>query len=180
MKFIEIAIQDAWLIEIEKIGDDRGYFGRAWCAREIKKQGLNAEIKQINTSFSPFKGTLRGLHYQVSPHEEVKIVRCIQGRIFDVVVDLRPDSPTFMKWDGYELSAENGCMLYVPEGCATGLLTLEDDCGIYYTTSEFYAPEAARGVRYDDPVFGIEWPAEISEISDADRDRPDFQTEPLS
>lgn len=177
MKFTEAAIQGAWLIEIERIGDDRGYFGRAWCEREMAERGLSAEIKQINTSFSPFRGTLRGLHYQLSPHEEVKLVRCIRGRIFDVVVDLRPDSPTFMQWDGFELSAENECMLYVPEQCATGFLTLEEDCGIYYSTSEFYAPDAARGVRYNDPAFGIEWPEGITNISDADRDRPDFKPE---
>lgn len=174
MKFIETKLKGAYLVEIEKIGDERGYFGRAWCQREFEAMGLNTGIKQINTSFSRDKGTLRGLHYQADPHQEVKFVRCTQGRIFDVIVDLRPDSPTFLQWDGYELSAENGRMLYVPEHFATGFLALEDDCGMYYSTTEFYAPDAARGIRYNDPAVGIEWPAEITTVSDADRERPDL------
>ena len=176
MIFTETRLPGAWLIEIKKIGDDRGYFGRAWCRQELEAQGLNAEIKQLNTSFSPFKGTLRGLHYQNAPHQEVKIIRCTQGRIFDVIVDLRPESSTFCEWIGYELSEENGRMLYVPEGCATGFLTLEDNCSMYYPTTAFYAPESATGIRYNDPAFGIEWPAPIEIISDQDRDRPDFDS----
>ena len=164
----------AWLSEIRKICDERGYFGRAWCRNELIEMGLNGDVMQINTSFSPHKGTLRGLHYQVAPHQEVKIVRCIEGRIFDVAVDLRPESPTYRQWVGYELSHDNGCMLYVPERCATGFLTLEDNCSIYYTTSQFYAPEAVGGIRYNDPLFNIQWPDEIAVINDADRDRPDF------
>lgn len=175
MKFTETRLKGAWLVEIQKIEDERGFFGRAWCKREFEEMGLNTGIKQLNTSHSRKKGTLRGLHYQTDPHQEVKFVRCTQGRIFDVMVDLRPDSPTFMQWDGYELSAENGRMLYVPERFATGFLTLEDDCGMYYTTTEFYAPESARGLRYSDPAFGIEWPGEIVNISDIDLNRPDFE-----
>jgi len=174
MKFIETKLKGAWLVEIEKIGDGRGYFGRAWCQREFEEMGLDAGIKQINTSFSQKKGTLRGLHYQADPHQEVKFVRCTQGRIFDVIVDLRPDSPTFLQWDGYELSAENGRMLYVPEQFATGFLTLEDDCGMYYSTTQFYAPSAARALRHNDPAIGIEWPGEVTEISNVDRERPDL------
>ena len=174
MKFIETKLKGAYLVEIEKIGDERGFFGRAWCQREFEEMGLNAGIKQINTSFSRDKGTLRGLHYQADPHQEVKFIRCTQGRIFDVIVDLCPGSPTFLQWDGYELSAENGRMLYVPEHFATGFLTLEDDCGMYYSTAEFYAPDAARGIRYNDPAVGIEWPAEITTVSDVDRERPDL------
>ena len=124
MKFTETKLKGAYLVEIQKIGDERGFFGRAWCQKEFEEMGLNAGIKQINTSFSSQKGTLRGLHYQTDPYQEVKFVRCTQGRIFDVIVDLRPDSPTFLQWDGYELSAENGRMLYVPEHFATGFLTL--------------------------------------------------------
>lgn len=179
MKFTESKLKGAWLVEIEKIGDDRGFFGRAWCEREFGELGLNTEIRQINTSYSREKGTLRGLHYQSDPFQEVKFVRCIQGRIFDVMVDLRPDSPTFLQWDGYELSAENGRMLYVPEHFATGFLTLEDDAAMYYTTSQFYAPDAAGGVRYNDPAFAIEWPAEVASISDVDRERPDIDLSTL-
>lgn len=174
MKFTETKLKGAYLVEIQKIGDERGFFGRAWCQREFEEHGLNVGIKQINTSFSREKGTLRGLHYQTDPFQEVKFVRCTQGRIFDVIVDLRPGSPTFLQWDGYELGAENGRMLYVPEHFATGFLTLEDNCGMYYTTTEFYAPAAARGLRYNDPAIGIEWPGEIISISDVDRDRPDL------
>ena len=134
----------------------------------------SVESKQINTSFSQKKGTLRGLHYQIDPFQEVKLVRCIQGRIFDVVIDLRPDSPTFLQWDGHELSPENGRMMYVPEGLATGFITLEDNSGINYSTTECYVAGAERGVRYDDPAIGIEWPTEIISISDKDRDRGDF------
>lgn len=174
MIFMETKLPGAWLIEIKKIGDDRGYFGRAWCRRELEEMGLNADIQQINTSFSPHKGTLRGLHYQKAPHQEVKIIRCTQGRIYDVVVDLRPASPTYCQWVGYELSEENGRMLYVPEGCATGFLTLEDNCSMYYPTTAFYAPDAAAGVRYNDSAFGIDWPGQPSVISDADRNWPEF------
>jgi len=179
MKFTETKLKGAWLVEIQKIEDERGFFGRAWCRKEFEDKGLNANIKQLNTSFSNQKGTLRGMHYQADPFQEVKFVRCIQGRIFDVMVDLRPESPTFLQWDGYELSAENGRMLYVPERFATGFLTLEDNCGMYYTTTEFYAPDAARGIRYNDPAVGVEWPAEITDISDIDRDRPDLDPENL-
>lgn len=179
MKFTESKLKGAYLVEIQKIEDERGFFGRAWCRREFEEMGLNAEIQQLNTSFSSEKGTLRGMHYQADPFQEVKFVRCIQGRIFDVMVDLRPESPTFLQWDGYELSADNGRMLYVPERFATGFLTLEDNCGMYYTTTEFYAPDAARGIRYNDPAVGVEWPAEITGISDVDRDRPDLDPENL-
>lgn len=179
MKFIETKLAGAWLVEIEKISDERGYFGRAWCQQEFAERGLNGGIKQINTSFSCDRGTLRGLHYQTDPHQEVKFIRCTQGRIFDVIVDLRPESPTFLQWDGYELSAENGRMLYVPEHFATGFLTLEKNCGIYYPTTEFYVPESARGIRYDDPAVGIEWPSEIVEVSEVDRNRPLLDPETL-
>jgi dTDP-4-dehydrorhamnose 3,5-epimerase len=174
MRFIESKLKGAYLIEIEKLEDERGFFGRAWCCDEFEKMGLNADIKQINTSFSPQKGTLRGLHYQIDPYQEVKFIRCTQGRIFDVIVDLRPASPTFLQWDGYELGAENGRMMYVPEHFATGFITLEDDCAMYYPTTQAYVPGAERGIRYDDPVFGIEWPVETTVVSEKDRGRPDF------
>ncbi len=179
MRFIESRLRGAFLVEIEKIEDDRGFFGRAWCRKEFEGMGLNAEIQQLNTSFSKERGTLRGLHYQADPFQEVKFVRCTQGRIFDVIVDLRPESPTFLQWDGYELSAGNGRMLYVPERFATGFLTLENNCSMYYTTTEFYAPEVARGIRYNDPAVGVEWPVDITCISDVDRDRPDLDPDHL-
>lgn len=179
MKFTELKLKGAYLIEIQKIEDERGFFGRAWCRKELEEHGLNADIKQLNTSFTDKKGTLRGLHYQKDPYQETKLIRCVQGRMFDVLVDLRPESPTFLQWEGFELSAENGRMLYVPERFATGFLTLEDHCGMYYPTTEFYVPEAARGIRYNDPSVGIDWPDEIIDISDVDRDRPDLDPENL-
>ena len=179
MKFVESRLKGAYLVEIEKLEDERGFFGRAFCCEEFEEMGLNADIKQINTSFSPKKGTLRGLHYQIDPFQEVKFVRCIQGKIFDVIIDLRPDSPTFLEWDGYELSAENGRMMYVPENFATGFITLEENSGIYYSTTQCYVPGAERGIRYDDPSIGIEWPAEITSVSDKDRDREDLDVKAL-
>ena len=175
MKFSETPVTGAYVIDVERIGDSRGYFGRLWCEKELDKQGLVSCIRQSNIGFSPDAGTLRGLHFQRPPHEEVKIVRCTRGAVFDVVADIRRDSPTFGKWFGIELNPDNASMLYVPEGCATGYLTLLDDSEIYYNTSEFYAPGAATGIRYDDPLFNIDWPAEIKILSDNDKGSPDFQ-----
>lgn len=174
MKFTKTTVDGAYVIDVNRIGDSRGYFGRLWCENELREQGLVSQIKQSNIGFSPLAGTLRGLHYQKPPHEEVKIVRCTRGSVFDVVVDLRPASKTFRKWFGIELNPENASMLYVPEGCATGYLTLEDDSEIYYNTSADYAPESATGVRHDDPAFLIEWPGEPKVMSDADLGWPDF------
>ncbi|MEO0616127.1 MAG: dTDP-4-dehydrorhamnose 3,5-epimerase [Pseudomonadota bacterium] len=174
MLFTPTAVAGAMILEVKRIGDDRGYFGRLWCEREMADQGLVSVIRQSNVGFSPRKGTLRGLHYQRAPHQEVKIVRCTRGRVFDVVVDLRPDSPTYCTWHGEMLTPENGKMLYVPEGCATGYLTLEDDSEIYYNTSEFYAPDAATGVRWDDPAFAIDWPEQPTVLSDNDVAWPDY------
>ena len=176
MKFTETRIQGAYVIDVDRIGDSRGYFGRLWCEKEFREQGLVSHIKQSNIGFSPQAGTLRGLHYQKSPHQEVKIVRCTRGSVFDVVLDIRPESPTFRKWYGIELNPGNASMLYVPEGCATGYLTLEDNSEIYYHTSEFYAPDAARGVRYDDSLFNIQWPGKIAVLSENDRNWPGFST----
>jgi dTDP-4-dehydrorhamnose 3,5-epimerase len=175
MRFKETPVEGAYVIDVNRIGDSRGYFGRLWCEREITEQGLVSSIKQCNIGFSPLRGTLRGLHYQRSPHQEVKIVRCTRGSVFDVVVDIRPDSPTYCDWYGIELNPENASMLYVPEGCATGYLTLEEDSEIYYLTSEFYAPDSASGVRYDDPAFGIQWPGDIIVLSDNDMNWPYFR-----
>jgi dTDP-4-dehydrorhamnose 3,5-epimerase len=172
MKFTPCRVAGVYVIDLERREDERGFFARTWCARELAAQGLNPGVAQVNVQVSPRAGTLRGLHFQLEPFAEVKIVRCNRGRIFDVAVDLRPSSPTYLGWYGIELRAEEGRMLYVPEGCAHGYLTLEPDTEVMYFTSEFYAPEAARGVRYDDPAFGIEWPAQPVLVSAADRSWP--------
>jgi len=175
MKFTETPIKGAYIIEVNRIGDDRGYFGRLWCQKEYEEHGLVANICQSNIGVSKSAGTLRGLHYQTAPHQEVKIVRCSRGAMFDVILDLRPDSPTFKQWFGLELTEDNASMLYVPEGCATGYQTLKDDTEIYYHATEFYHPESARGVRYDDPAFNIQWPGKITTISENDTSWPDFK-----
>lgn len=174
MEFKPTSVDGAFVIEPKKIGDERGYFARSWCENELGDAGLENAIKQVNIASSSTLGTLRGLHYQAAPFEEVKIVRCTRGAMFDVVVDLRPDSKTFKQWFGVVLDEDNACALYVPRGCATGYLTLSDRVDMTYTTSEFYAPEAARGVRYDDPAFGIEWPAEAKVFSEQDKGWADF------
>lgn len=176
MRFTETGVAGAFLIEIERKTDDRGFFARSWCRSELEAKGLCARVEQMNVGFNRLRGTLRGMHFQAAPHAETKVVRCTRGSVFDVVVDLRPDSPTFRRWAGFELSADNGRMLYVPEGCAHGYQTLEDASEICYLTSRPYAPESARGVRHDDPAFGIRWPLPVSRISQADRGWPDFAT----
>ena len=176
MKFTPTTVDGAFVIDVDRICDSRGYFGRLWCANELAAQGLKSNICQSNIGFSEQAGTLRGLHFQKPPHEEVKIVRCTRGSVFDVVVDLRPDSPTFKRWFGTELNPDNASMLYVPEGCATGYITLQDNSEIYYHASEFYAPESATGVRYDDPAFDISWPRPATVLSENDRSWPDFAT----
>ena len=177
MRFTDTPVDGAYVIDVDRIGDSRGYFGRLWCANELAAKGLNPNIAQVNIGFSEQAGTLRGLHFQKSPHEEVKIVRCTRGSVFDVVVDLRPDSPTFKRWYGIELNPDNASMLYVPEGCATGYITLEKNSEIYYLTSDFYAPDAAFGVRYDDPAFDIQWPMAPTVLSDNDTSWPDFDSQ---
>jgi dTDP-4-dehydrorhamnose 3,5-epimerase len=174
MKFAETKLKGAFIIDPERLEDDRGFFARSWCQREAKRYGLEPEWLQCNISFNKNRGTLRGMHYQVAPFEEAKLVRCTMGAIHDVIVDLRPDSPTFRLWTAVELTAENRCMLYIPEGFAHGFLTLKDDTEIFYQMSEFYDPESARGVRFNDPAFGIAWPMGISVISDQDRNYPNF------
>ena len=174
MKFTELELSGAYVVEIEKREDERGFFGRAWCAQEFEAHGLKNTIRQINTSFSVKRGTIRGLHYQVDPHQETKFIRCTKGRIFDVVIDLRPESPTFKQWVGTELSADNYKMVYVPENFAHGFLTLEDNSEVYYPTTEFYTPNAERGIRFNDPAFGIDWPLEVSTFSEKDISHADF------
>ncbi len=175
MEFTETTLKDARVLRLKKIEDERGFFARAWCREEFLQHGLNPEMVQLNTAFSHRRGTLRGLHYQLVPHAEAKFIRCTRGAIYDVIVDLRPGSPTLGRWYGLELTPDNGLMLYAPEGFAHGYQTLQDNTEMYYFTSAAYAPSAARGLRYDDPVVGIEWPLPVSLISPADRSWPGFQ-----
>jgi len=175
MIFTETRLKGACIIELEKIEDERGFFARSWCQREFAERRLNSNLSQCNISFNRHKGILRGMHYQSAPHEEAKIIRCTRGALYDVIIDLRPTSKTFKEWAGVELSAANRTMLFVPEGFAHGFLTLRNNTEVFYQMSEFYVPEAACGVRYDDPAFNINWPDEIITISDRDRSYPDFK-----
>ena len=163
MKLVETAVAGAWRIELEPFADERGFFARTFCAKEFEEKGLAAEVVQANVSFNRRKGTLRGMHWQEAPKEEAKLVRCVRGAIFDVVAQLDGSA-----WEGVELTAENRTALYVPPGCAHGFQTLADDTEVVYQMSEFYSPEHARGRRYDDPAWGIEWPLPVSVISEKD------------
>jgi dTDP-4-dehydrorhamnose 3,5-epimerase len=176
MRFIETPLMGVWVLELEEIEDERGWFARAFDAEEFRARGLNPEVVQCNTSFNRRAGTLRGMHYQATPHGESKLVRCVRGAIFDVAVDLRLDSPTFRNWHGVELSAENHLSFYIPAGLAHGFQTLTDDCEVLYQMGDPYVPEAARGVRWDDPAFGIEWPSldGVRTISAKDASYKDF------
>jgi dTDP-4-dehydrorhamnose 3,5-epimerase len=175
MIFIETGLKDAFVIEIERREDERGFFARSWCQGEFEAHGLNTRIAQCNISLNTKKGTLRGMHYQAEPCEEAKLVRCTRGSLYDVIVDLHPDSQSYKKHLGVVLTPDNGKMLYVPEGFAHGFLTLEDNTEVHYQISEFYAPDHARGFRWNDPAFAIVWPAEVKIISDRDRNYPDFR-----
>jgi dTDP-4-dehydrorhamnose 3,5-epimerase len=172
MTFTETRLPGAFVIEPERREDDRGFFARVYCEREFREHGLMPHVAQANMSWNPRRGTLRGMHYQVEPFREAKLVRCTRGAIYDVIADLRPDSPTYLQWVGVELTAENARMLYVPEGFAHGFLTLEDATEVTYQVSEFYAPGSERGIRWDDPALGIEWPAGVRVVSDKDRSWP--------
>lgn len=174
MLFHETPLQGCYVIEPEPIRDHRGFFARVWCRRELEQHGLKAEVMQSNVGFSHRKGTLRGLHFQQTPHAEVKIVRCTRGAMFDVVVDLRPQSPTHMQWFGVELTEDNEKMIYVPEGFAQGYMTLVDNTEMNYHTSKFFDRESASGVRHDDSAFGIKWPIEVSVISEQDAKWPNY------
>lgn len=172
MKFLQCDVAGARVVEPTPHQDARGRFMRAWCQREFADAGIEFEPLQANMGLSVHSGTIRGLHYQVSPALEAKLVRCTRGSLFDVVVDLRPESPTYRCWYGIDLSADNGRMLYVPEGCAHGCQSTTDDTEILYMTSAFYAPDAVRGVRYDDGAFGIRWPMPVTVVSEQDRNWP--------
>jgi len=174
LQFKETKLSGAYIIDLDTLEDERGFFARAFCQKEFEENGLRSNIAQCNLSFNHKKGTLRGMHYQVKPYEEVKMVRCTQGKILDVIIDLRKDSATYKKWIGVELTAENNRMLYVPEGFAHGYQTLEDNSVVYYQVTEFYQPGSERGIRWNDPAFNIDWPLEISFISDKDNSHPDY------
>ncbi|ULB45223.1 dTDP-4-dehydrorhamnose 3,5-epimerase [Limnospira fusiformis KN01] len=169
MKFTETQLKGAYIIELEPIQDERGFFSRSWCQKEFSERGLNSNLVQCNISFNRHKGTLRGMHYQAKPHEEAKLVRCTMGAIYDVIIDIRPDSPTFKQWVAVELTAENRRMLYIPEGMAHGFQTLTDNTEVFYQMSEFYHPESARGIRWDEPIFGITWIHNNPIMSDNDK-----------
>ncbi len=174
MKFLPTQFDGLYVIEPEKMKDERGFFSRTWCQQEFAKRGLNTDLAQCNISFNYWRGTLRGMHYQVAPHEEAKLVRCTAGSIHDVVIDLRLESKTYKKWFAVELTAGNRKMIYIPEGFGHGFLTLQDNSEVFYQMSAFYAPTCARGVRFNDPAFSIEWPMKPSTISNKDLQYPDF------
>jgi dTDP-4-dehydrorhamnose 3,5-epimerase len=175
MRFTPMDLDGAHVIELEPIEDERGFFARAWDEREFAERGLETRIAQCNVSFNARRGTIRGMHFQDAPYEEVKLIRCVRGSLFDVIVDVRPGSPSYKRWSGVELTADNRRMLYVPRGFAHGFQTLEDDTETFYMVSQSYVPDAERGLRWNDPAFCIEWPlGPPSEISGKDRDWADF------
>jgi dTDP-4-dehydrorhamnose 3,5-epimerase len=174
MIFTPTKLVGAYLIEPEKKYDARGFFARVWCQKEFAEHDLTSHLVQINISYNKHWGTLRGMHYQVEPFQESKLVRCTRGAIYDVIIDLRQESPSYRQWLGVKLTADDHKMLYVPEGFAHGFQTLEDDTEVVYQVSAFYAPQSEAGVRYDDPGFGIVWPLEVQVISDKDRNWADY------
>lgn len=176
MLFEPTTLEGAYVVELQRHQDERGFFARTWCKREFAEQGLVSELVQANTALTHRKGTIRGLHYQLAPHAETKLVRCVRGAIFDVIVDLRPASATYCRWFGTRLTSDNGRMIYVPEGFAHGYQALSDDSEIFYLVSEFYAPVSERGIRWNDPRFKISWPiSDAVIISEKDRNLPDYK-----
>ncbi|MFZ0519765.1 MAG: dTDP-4-dehydrorhamnose 3,5-epimerase [Candidatus Acidiferrales bacterium] len=174
MIFQETKISGVFEVHPERKPDERGFFARTWCQNEFAEHGLDSRLVQCSLSYNTHKGTLRGMHYQAAPFAETKVVRCTQGAIYDVVIDLRPESATFKGWTSVMLTAENREMIYIPTGCAHGFLTLQDASEVFYHMSEFYNAESARGVRWDDPAFKIVWPEKAKVISERDRTYPDF------
>lgn len=177
MIFIETKLQGAFIIDLQRHGDARGFFARAFCANEMKDHGIAMEIRQSNLSHNKIAGTLRGMHFQHAPKQEAKLVRCVAGALYDVIVDNRPDSPTYLQHIGVELTAENGRALYVPKGFAHGFMTLQPDTMANYLVDEFYTPELESGLRYNDPALGIEWPGAVTEVSEKDANWPLINTE---
>ena len=172
MKFTETRLKGVFIIEPERLEDERGFFARTFCHKEFEAHGLNPKLVQCNISYNKHNGTLRGMHYQVAPMAEAKLVSCTRGAIYDVIIDLRPESPTYCQWLAEELNAENRKMIYIPEGFAHGFQTLDDDTEVFYQMSEFFSPEHARGVRWDDPAFGIKWLLNTKVISEKDENYP--------
>jgi len=176
MIFAETKLPGVFLIEPERLEDGRGFFARTWCQREFEAHGLNPRLVQCSISYNKKKGTLRGMHYQVAPYEEAKLVRCTMGAIYDVIIDMRPDSLTFKQWVAIELTAENRKMLYVPEGIAHGFQTMVDNTEEFYQMSEFYHPECTQGVRWNDPTFDVNWPLPVNVIAEKDNAYPFWGT----
>ena len=176
MKFTETGLKGAFVIEMETREDERGFFARAFCRKEFESHGLSPDIVQSNISFNKTRGTLRGMHYQIKPHEEVKMIRCTRGAVYDVIIDLRKGSPTHKQWISMELTEDNYKMLYIPEGFAHGYITLKDKSDVFYLVTQFYAPGFESGVRYNDPVFGIQWPKDVpvTLVTEKDRTWPDY------
>lgn len=174
MIFTETKLKGAFIIDIARLQDERGFFGRAWCKQEFEKHGLNPDAVQANISYNEHHGTIRGMHYQIEPFAESKTVRCTSGSIFDVIIDVRPTSPTYKQWLGAELTARSFRMLYVPAGFAHGFITLEDHTSVHYLVTQYYTPRAEAGIRFDDPAFNIEWPIKPTLVSDRDKSHPPF------
>jgi dTDP-4-dehydrorhamnose 3,5-epimerase len=180
MRFEETTVQGVWLITPDRFDDERGFFARTWGSDEFEANGLDARMVQRNVSYNRARGPLRGMHYQKPPHPEDKLVACLVGSVYDVAMDIRPESPTFGRWFGAELRADNGAMLYVPQGCAHGYLTLEPDSIVEYLISEFYYPDSAAGLRWDDRAFNVHWPIEPVVMNERDRTWPDFVPTPIA
>lgn len=175
MKVITTPIAGVFIVEPERVEDERGFFARTWCQREFADHGLSPDLAQCSISFNRLKGTLRGMHYQAAPYEEAKLVRATKGKIYDVALDLRQASPTYLKWHAVELSEEDRRAIYIPEGCAHGFQTITENTEVLYQVSSSYREEASRGVRWNDPAFGILWPEDVLTISARDRDYPDYE-----
>jgi dTDP-4-dehydrorhamnose 3,5-epimerase len=180
LQFNTTTLEGAWLIHLEHRCDSRGFFARTFCVQEFAAHGLETSYPQHSISFSARRGTVRGMHYQREPHSEVKLVRCLKGSIYDVIIDIRPSSPTYRRWQGFDLSDLDGRQLYIPKGFAHGFQTLSDDVEVNYLISELYASDAACGIRFDDPSFAIAWPLAVTEISTNDLTWPDFVDQPPS
>ncbi len=174
MIFTETKLKGAFILEVKKIEDERGFFGRSWCKKELEDHGLNANVVQANVSYNKVKGTLRGMHFQKPPYQETKLVRCTRGAIYDVIIDLRPDSPTYRQYIGVELTEDNYRMLFVPGDFAHGFITLQDKTEVTYQVTQYYTPGAEGGIRWNDPAFNIRWPIEPVVVSGKDQVHPDF------